>query len=149
MRYELTADGERAVKAFANEMSLNDEVALIRWTIQDLVRMLEMQQAPQRIAVGSMLRDAIETLSRVLERAARLPRSPDMVSREQVSAMLHNIEDLARRGLAGDQLIMSIKGLLEGISREEPGVKVLRTCEMMDRSVPYIEFQSDTREEPS
>lgn len=137
MRYELT-DNLASLKE--DKWSLTDEIALVRWTIQDLVRMLELQAPPQRVAVGAMLRDAIDTLSKVMERAAKMPAEEDGLSRHRVSAMLRNVEDAIRSGLTQQQLIMSINALLEGISvQEEPNMRVLRTCEMMDFSVPRIE----------
>lgn len=142
MRYEIKS--AEVVKQLSGDLSLFDEIALARWTIQDLVSMLEIQQPAQRIAVGSMLRDALEMLSRMIERASKLPQQGDTVPVARVMGMLRSIEDSIKfqlpEGSTQQQLIMSIKEHLEGISiREEPSALVLRTCEMMDNSVPRIE----------
>jgi hypothetical protein len=98
--------------------------------------------------IGSMLRDAIEGLSRIIDRAARLPQSPEAMSMSQVAGILNRLQATIQTSLpdgpAKDQLITALNTSLGGISvRESPTALVLRTCEMMDRSVPFVEDNSD------
>ena len=143
MRYQLSSISQDIVTRLSDN-GLGDEVSLMRLTVQDLVDYLEQQpDVSRRIAVGSMLRDAIDSLSRVIERAARLPAS-DTVPIGQVRSMLDTMQaaimEFLPDGVARQQLIMNVKSAIAGISiREEPSALVLRTCEMMDNSVPRIE----------
>ena len=142
MRYQLSSISQDIVTRLSDN-GLGDEVSLMRLTVQDLVDYLEQQpDVSRRIAVGSMLRDAIDSLSRVIERAARLPAS-DTVPIGQVRSMLDTMQAAIMEFLpdgVARQLIMNVKSAIAGISiREEPSALVLRTCEMMDNSVPRIE----------
>lgn len=140
MRYELKTLSE----GLGSDFNLDDEISLVRMTIQDLVTFLEQQPRPdQRIAVGSLLRGAVEDLSRIIERAARLPLSPTAISVDKVAKMLNTVQQAIVEhlpdGVARQQLIMNVKHQLAGISiRDEPQALILRTCEMMDQSVPRV-----------
>jgi hypothetical protein len=155
MRYELSSISEAAAKRLSGDLSLHDEISLARMTVQDIVTLMDSSKdLGQRIMAGSMLRDAIELLSRLVERAARLPATPDHVTVQQVATMLEDIQstiiDHLPDGAGRQQLIMSVKSRLEGISnRETNSAVVLRTCEAMDRSVPFIEFEEDVEVRPA
>jgi hypothetical protein len=149
MRYHLTPLTEGLAKRLSGDCNLQDEIALCRITVQDLVtRLDECSHAGERIAVGSLLRDALEMLSRLVERAARLPVSATALSANQVHTMLKALEKAVLEhlpdGTGRQQLIMTLNEQLSGIStREEPSAAILRTCEMMDRSVPYVNASED------
>ena len=145
MRYGL----KRLEPTLTGDLSLEDEIALVRVTIEDLVQMLNAQaELHQRIAIGSLIREAVSDLSQIIDKAARLPRQTTM-SFEQVGSMLRTIEqavvDYMPDGVARQQLITVVKGKLEGISTTEPHhALILRTCDMMDKSVPYVEVDDST-----
>jgi hypothetical protein len=144
VKYKLNLINAETVAGLTGDASLYDEIALMRLTIQDLIIVMENQTQAQRLMIGTMLREAIEQLSRVMERAARLPPSPTAIPVAQVSMMLINlqssIDDHLPEGPAKEHLITALKTTLTGISvREAPTAKVLRTCDMMDKSVPYLE----------
>lgn len=146
MRYRLT---ERQV--LGDTLGLDDEIQLMRVTIQHLVTMLDQQaELHQKVALGSILREAIDQLSRVIERASRLPAKTSM-DLTSVTAMLQAIEgsiaDALPDGPAKHQLIMNVQSRIKGISSSEaPSAVILRTCDMMDRSVPFIESHSSNAE---
>lgn len=145
MRYRLNSLSAEKAKSLGGDLSLTDEITLARMTVQDLVELNESAaDLGQRVMTGSMLRDAIELLSRLIERAARLPDSPSSVSIEQVESMLNDIQSTIIEqlpdGVGRQQLIQAVKGRLEGISnRETHTALILRTCEAMDLSVPKVE----------
>lgn len=148
MKYRLGEFSQQLADQLTGDFTLHDEVALFRLSIQDLVTLMETQPGAQRMMIGSMLRDAIEGLSRIIDRAARLPQSPEAMSMSQVAGILNRLQATIQTSLpdgpAKDQLITSLNTSLGGISvRESPTALVLRTCEMMDRSVPYVEDNSD------
>jgi hypothetical protein len=144
MKYELKSN--EILRRLSGDLGLTDEIAIMRWTVQDLISMFEIQQGTGRLAIGAMLREAIEQISRVTERASRLPQDNDTVPVARVVGMLRNIETAIGNqlpdGAPRQQLIMSLKELLEGISiggSDEPGARILRTVDMMDRSVPRLD----------
>lgn len=140
MRYGL----KRLEPTLTGDLDLNDEIALVRVTIEDLVQMLNQQvELHQRVAIGSLIREAVADLSQIIDKAARLPKQTAMTF-EQVGNMLKTIEqavvDYMPDSIARQQLITVVKGKLEGISVTEPHhALILRTCDMMDKSVPYVE----------
>lgn len=142
MKYSLTEP-----LALDAELNLDDEIKLMRLTIQHLVTMLGLQaELHQKVALGSILRESIDQLSRVIERAAKLPARTSMELTSVVS-MLQGIEatisDALPDGPAKHQLIMNVQTRLKGISyTETPSQQILRTCDMMDKSIPYIPEKS-------
>jgi hypothetical protein len=140
MRYGL----KRLEPTLTGDLNLDDEIALVRVTIEDLVQMLNQQvELHQRVAIGSLIREAVADLSGIIDKAARLPKQTAM-SFDQVGSMLRAIEDAVTTympdGVARQQLITVVKGKLEGISVTEPHhALILRTCDMMNRSVPYVD----------
>lgn len=144
MKYNLGQFSQQLVEQLTGEFTLHDEIALYRLTIQDLLTLMETQPGAQRMMMGSMIRDAIEGLSRIIDRAARLPQSAQAIPVQQVAGMLNRLQATIQTSLpdgpAKDHLITALSSTLGGISvRESPTALVLRTCEMMDRSVPYVE----------
>lgn len=141
MRYRLTD------VTLTGDLSLTDEIALMRHTVQHLLTMMDQQtELHQKIAIGSLVREAIDQLSKVIERAARLPPAQSMELTSVVNLLTGIQEAIDQQlpdGPAKHQLIMNVKGRIEGIStREAPSALILRTCEMMDRSIPYVEGDS-------
>jgi hypothetical protein len=128
-----------------SDLNLDGEIELVRHTISDLVSMLNQQvELPQRIAIGSMIRSAVTDLSTIIDKAARMPPSTGSLSRNAVHSMLKSIEqavvEFMPDGVARTQLISIVESKLKGISvSEAPQALVLRTCEMMDQSVPLVE----------
>ena len=142
MKYSLTEP-----LALDAELNLDDEIKLMRLTIQHLVTMLGQQaELHQKVALGSILRESIDQLSRVIERAAKLHVRTSMELTSVVS-MLQGIEaavgDALPDGPAKHQLIMNVQSRLRGISyTETPSQQILRTCDMMDKSIPYVTEKS-------
>ena len=144
MRYRLNEP-----LVLGSDISLDDEIALMRLTVQHLVTMLDGQtELHQKVALGSIVREAIDQLSKVIERAAKLPPKASMDLTSVVS-MLQSIEQAVKESLpdgpAKHQLIMNVQSRIQGIStNESPSALILRTCEMMDRSIPFVETEDES-----
>jgi hypothetical protein len=151
MKYKVPSRLQEALSGLVtSQVSLDDEVALVRLTVQDLLDAYSLaDNSMARLTIGSMLRDAVETLSRIVERMAKLPKGNDYIPASMLYEVIQRIDADVTAGPAKDLLINDLQAMLKGISNRDEVPHITRTCELMDRSVPYVPSQVlDFIEEP-